>query len=138
MITTRIFMLTVLLVASLLAVHGWRWMASRRLQRIAEQALPSAVSKLLRSDQPAFLYFTTPECSQCRFRQSPILTQVQQQFGVHVVTVDAAEQPEIADFYGVMTVPSTVLLDREQRAVAINHGLTTVLHLQQQLSAIAA
>ena len=138
MITTRLFVLALLLIFAFVAVHGWRWMASRRFQRIAGQALPPAVSKLLQSDEPTFLYFTTAECSQCRFRQSPILTQIEQQFGIHVVTIDAAAQPEIAAFYGVMTVPSTVLLDRERRAVAINHGLATAPSLQEQLSAVAA
>lgn len=133
MITTRLLVLVLLFIVALVAVHGWRWMAGRRFQRVAGQALPPAVSKLLQSDQPTFLYFTTAECSQCRFRQSPILAQIEQQFGIHVVTIDAADQPEIAAFYGVMTVPSTVLLDRERRPVAINHGLATLAHLEQQL-----
>lgn len=138
MMTTRLLILVALTAISILAVYGWRWMAGRRLQRLAGQSLPSGISNLLAGGQPAFLYFTTDECSQCRFRQSPILAQVQQQLGVHIVTVDAAAQPEIADFYGVMTVPSTVLLDRERRAVAINHGLATVPRLEQQLSSIVA
>jgi len=137
MITTRLFVLALLLITAFIAVQGWRWMVGRRLQRVAGQVLAPAVSELLQSDQPTVLYFTTAECSQCRFRQSPILDQIEQQFGIHVVTVDAADQPEIAAFYGVMTVPSTVLLDRERRAVAINHGLATAPRLQQQLSAVA-
>ena len=134
----RLVILLMLLLVSIVAVYAWRWTAQRRLQQVAMQSLPPAIDALLTAGKPAFLYFTTRECSQCRFRQSPILMQLQQQRGVNVVTVDAAKQHEVANFYGVMTVPSTILIDANSRPIAINHGLATSPQLTQQWSAVAS
>ncbi len=129
----RILILSVLILLSLSAFYAWRWFAAVRFRRAARQALPAAVAQELVSLGPTVLYFTTPECSQCRFRQKPILDQLKQSLGVHVLAIDAASRPEIADFFGVMTVPSTVVIDEQRQPTAINHGLATLAHLQQQL-----
>jgi thioredoxin 1 len=51
--------------------------------------------------------------------------------------VDAVAQADLADFYGVMTLPTTVVLDRQRRPVAINYGLTQLSKLRQQIAAVA-
>jgi thiol-disulfide isomerase/thioredoxin len=131
--TERFLILLVLLVLSVTGFYAWRWLATMRFRRSAGQALPATVEDDLTPGGPTVLYFTTPECSQCRFRQSPILDQLKQSLGVHILAIDAASRPEIADFFGVMTVPSTVLISEQRQPMAINHGLATLDHLQQQL-----
>ncbi len=131
--TERILILSALILLSLSAFYAWRWLAAYRFRHAAGQALPALVAHDLATVGPTVLYFTTPECSQCRFRQTPILDQLKQRLGVHVLAIDAADCPEVADFFGVMTVPSTVVIDEQRQPTAINHGLATLASLQQQL-----
>jgi thioredoxin 1 len=81
---------------------------------------------------PALLYFTTPTCAQCRLQQAPILEQLAQNMDVAVYTLDAVEQEQLARFFGIMTVPTTVWLDDQQHPIAINHGLAKLPQLRQQ------
>jgi len=85
--------------------------------------------------KPAVLYFTTAECAQCRLQQTPILAQLQAKVDVAVHKLDAIEQAALAQVYGIMTVPTTVVLDTQLRPVAINHGVTPLQKLQAQISA---
>jgi hypothetical protein len=39
----------------------------------------------------------------------------------------------LADYYHVMTVPTTVVLDSQRRPVAINHGVATTEQLLAQV-----
>jgi len=79
--------------------------------------------------------FTTPECTQCRLRQTPILEQLLSELDYPVVLhkVDALEREDLARQYGVLTVPTTVVLDATGRPRAINHGLATANRLRRQL-----
>ena len=131
--TERFLTLLILLVVSVFVFYAWRWQASVCFRRAAGRVLPAKVEDDLPPGGRTVLYFTTPECSQCRFRQTPILDQLKQSLGVHILAVDASSRPEIADFFGVMTVPSTVLINEQRQPMAINHGLATLAHLQQQL-----
>lgn len=54
---------------------------------------------------------------------------------VAVYAVDAVAHEELARFYGIMTVPSTVLLNARLQPVAINHGFAPEDRLAQQLHA---
>ena len=49
------------------------------------------------------------------------------------VHVDAAHQPEIAGAFGILTVPSTVVLDPDGRVAAVNHGFASTQQLVRQL-----
>ena len=88
-----------------------------------------------RAGKPAVLYFTTDECAQCRLQQAPILAQLQARVDVAVHKLDAIEQEALAQLYGIMTVPTTVVLDTQLRPVAINHGVTPLQKLQAQIGA---
>jgi hypothetical protein len=56
-------------------------------------------------------------------QQTPILAQLQNKVDVAVHKLDAIEQEALAQLYGIMTVPTTVVLDAQLRPVAINHGV---------------
>ncbi len=85
---------------------------------------------------PALLYFTTDDCAQCRFQQSPILQRLAEVTSVPIVKIDALADREIAHKYGILTVPSTVLLNAERVPVAINHGVAHLEKLRMQVSAL--
>lgn len=134
MLIERALILAVALALTAIGVCLWRCVLQRRLARLADSGAPLAVRELVSGHAPAILYFTTAECAQCRFQQSPILEQLAQRVRVAVYTIDAVAQQELANFYGVMTVPSTVVLSPKLQPVAMNHGLATPEQLSRQLA----
>lgn len=128
-----------MLVGFLLAVGAgwvvWRLWLRYRLQRLSNQEVPEELAELVPSGQPVVLYFTSEGCVQCRLQQSPILEQFSTRADVPVLKLDAVSQAELADFYGVMTVPTTVVLGRQRQPVAVNYGLASLQQLQQQVAA---
>ena len=50
-----------------------------------------------------------------------------------MIHVDAADRPEVASTFGVLTVPATVVLDRRGRVAAANQGFATADQLALQL-----
>jgi thiol-disulfide isomerase/thioredoxin len=117
------------------ACFAWRACQRRRLAVVAEQVAPPEVAQLVDGTRPAVLYFTTPDCAQCRLQQAPILSQLGDKVDVAVHKLDAVEQEALARFYGIMTVPTTVVLDPHLRPVAVNHGVTPLPKLLAQVGA---
>ena len=114
----------------------WRVRLQQQTQRLAlaDMGGPAELAGLLLASGPAVLYFTTPTCAQCRFQQTPALAQVQERLaGLQVLKLDAVEHQRLADYYHVMTVPTTVVLDSQRRPVAVNHGVATAERLLTQL-----
>lgn len=112
----------------------WGWLRLR-LRRLAVAIIPSSLQQVIQPGQPAILYFTSDGCVQCRLQQSPALERLAAQTGVRVHQVDAVTQDDLTKFYGVMTVPTTIVLDPERRPKAINYGLAPLQKLQEQLAA---
>ncbi|MEX1019970.1 MAG: thioredoxin family protein [Litorilinea sp.] len=134
MLLERILILLVIAAIGTAFYAVWRLWQSRRLQQLAATDAPLALRQLLGATQgPAILYFTAADCSQCRYRQTPILTSLLEHLPIALHTIDAPSQPELVRHYGILTVPSTVVLTPELRPVAINHGLATRPQLQEQL-----
>jgi thioredoxin 1 len=92
-------------------------------------------TSLIQPGRPAILYFTTPDCAACKAVQRPVLTKLEAQLGnrLQVVEVDAYESPDLAKEWGVMSVPTTFIIDTDGRPQHINHGVTRVEKLLEQL-----
>lgn len=88
---------------------------------------------------PTILYFTTPSCVPCRTIQAPAIEQLTTlyQNALQVVKVDAEARPEIADHWGVMSVPTTFIIDPAGKARFVNNGVTRTEKLQQQLLSVS-
>lgn len=87
--------------------------------------------------RPAVVAFSTPSCGVCRSAQAPALAALERRLGagqVRVLRVDAAEHTEVARAFGVLTVPSTVVLGSGGVA-AVNHGFAPVERLANQVAA---
>jgi thiol-disulfide isomerase/thioredoxin len=84
---------------------------------------------------PAILYFTSPGCAPCESVQSPALERLRLAYraGVQVLEVDATRQPHLADAWGVLSVPTTFLIDADGRPRAVNHGVARFERLYAQL-----
>ncbi len=87
---------------------------------------------------PAILYFTTPSCVPCRTVQRPALARLKKQLGesVQVVEIDASSQPELANYWGVLSVPTTFIIDSRGRPRRINHGIASVEKLGGQIEEV--
>ena len=116
----------------------WRWLQARRTAALAAAAVPAELVGTVAPGRSNLLYFTTEQCAQCRYQQAPILTQLQNKMDVVIHKLDAVEQEALARFYGIMTVPTTVVLDPQLRPVAINHGVAPLQKLQAQIGQVQA
>ena len=130
----RTIILVAVVVLAAVAYGGLRLWQRRKLARVAEQNAPAEVMQLADGKRPAVLYFTTAECAQCRLQQTPILSQLAAKVDVAVHKLDAIEQETLAKFYGIMTVPTTVVLDPHLRPVAVNHGVAPLNKLLAQVA----
>jgi thiol-disulfide isomerase/thioredoxin len=103
----------------------------------AQLARPVEADSLLRGRMPgipAVLYFTTPTCIPCRTIQMPALTRLHDELGVQVLRVDATEQPEDADRWGVFSAPTTFIIDGKGKTHAVNHGVADFEKLKHQIN----
>ncbi len=119
-----------------LAFWGWNRWQLRRLSGVPAGRAPGLEG--LRPGVAAVLYFTTAECTVCRTLQKPVLEQVQAALGdrVQVIEVNATEQPAVADHWGVLSVPTTFVIDPQGRPRSINHGAANQAKLTRQLAAV--
>lgn len=130
----RVVILAMVVAAALVVYALWRLWQRRRLATLRTVTAPIHVPAGVAGGKPTVLYFTTAECAQCRLQQTPILTQLQNKVDVAVHKLDAIEQEALARVYGIMTVPTTVVLDPQLRPVAINHGVAPLGKLQGQVT----
>jgi thiol-disulfide isomerase/thioredoxin len=84
---------------------------------------------------PAILYFTTPSCAPCRTVQRPTIRKLEERLGkwFQVIEVDAAARPELAEEWGVLSVPTTFIIDGAGKPRFVNHGIASAEKLIRQL-----
>jgi thioredoxin 1 len=87
---------------------------------------------------PAILYFTTPTCAPCRTVQRPALSRLVEQKGeaVQVIEIDASAEPELANYWGVLSVPTTFIIDSKGRPRRVNHGIASLQKLGRQIDEV--
>jgi thiol-disulfide isomerase/thioredoxin len=135
-------MLERLLIAGVLAglgVVGWIGYNRLSVWRVARRASADPLLADLQNGVPAIVYFTTPFCEPCRTQQKPALAQLQAELGpaIQVIHVDASQQPDTADRWGVFSVPTTFVLDRRHAPRRVNRGVASAEALKKQVQAVA-
>jgi len=111
---------------------GTRWQIAKARRR---SDLPA-----LRPGVPAIVYFWSETCAPCKIVQTPALRQLQDELGqegIQIVAIDALRQSEATDAWGVLSVPTTFILDRSGQARCINHGIARAEQLKQQIEAVS-
>lgn len=123
--------LLVLLIVAAVVVAVWALVRRRATRYRGRDA-----ADLLEDGRPMVLAFSTPDCVPCRTAQKPALEQLQRRYAnrVDVRVVDATLNPELAERFGILTVPSTVVVGANGKVVAINYGLARADKLAIQLS----
>ena len=126
----RVVLLLVVVVVVAVALLVARAAVRRRTAGLLGQVLPESVA--VRPGAPTVLYFYGPACAACDTQKRALET-----LSVDVVSVDAAREAELAAWAGVMTIPSTAIVDPARRLRAVNHGFKPAAELSEQLAAIA-
>ncbi len=62
---------------------------------------------------PTVVYFTTPMCALCRTTQGPAFERLQTKMdNINIVKVDATEDPKSSQRWGILSVPTSFILDK--------------------------
>jgi thiol-disulfide isomerase/thioredoxin len=121
------------LVAATLAISlVVRRRTQARLAAAEGRVLPAAVRSRIPADAVGVLYFYGPHCGSCR-QQAAILDQLVQREPTAVIKMDAVEHADLADTFGIATVPATVIVAPGGTAQRVNLGLRSLPVLTAQL-----
>lgn len=113
------------------------WLINQRLLLRAKSNIFTLFEQL--PNKPVIVYFTTPDCAPCKTVQRPALSRVTQLLGdtLEVVEIDATQRPDLAKQWGVMSVPTTFLLDARGEARYVNNGVTRAEKLMEQIETLS-
>ena len=111
--------------AVVLAVACLELYRSRRSRRLATGATAAPAG------EPYILYFTGESCTVCRTHQEPALARLA---SVRVDRVDAVAERELADRFHVYTLPTTVVMAADGKALHVNYGYAAAPKLERQLA----
>ncbi len=127
------FILLLVLFAVGYAVY--RWVMHRNLAQVAQAAPVDPILQATQPGIPTIVYFTTPGCVPCKTQQQPALARLKanSEHQIQIIQIDASEQPEVAQRWGVMTAPTTFVLDAHGKPRAVNYGVADEHKLRQQL-----
>lgn len=110
----------------------------RRQLRHAQSA---AANLQVATEFPTILYFSARSCQQCHSLQRPLLEEVQKELraeqpngGLRLITYSVEENPDVAQQWGIRTVPTTIIIDAEGNVLHMNNGLASKTKLLLQLS----
>ncbi|MEJ5313598.1 MULTISPECIES: co-chaperone YbbN [Anaerolinea] len=128
---------TRLLIALFAGLSGWGvyvFLKSLSLKRAQRMAPPLSYPR----GTPFILYFTTPDCAPCRTVQRPVLQSIKSALGdrFRIVEVNAYEQPELVQRYGILSIPTTFVFDSAGVPRFVNHGVARKELLLQQLQQV--
>src|SRR5437762_9949527 len=123
-------MLDRLLIALIICVCGVvGWMVFNRISlwRVGAKSATDPLLETLQPRTPVIVYFTTPFCAPCKTLQKPALDELKGELheSIQIVQIDATEQPDIADRWGVFSAPTTFVLDQNRVLRHVNRGVAT-------------
>ncbi len=108
-----------------LAAALFEYMRSARARRAA------LICEGAPSPDPYILYFTGDGCTVCKTHQEPALAKLS---GVRIDRVDAIAQRDLAESFQVYTLPTTIVMCTNGKALYVNYGYATARKLEGQLA----
>lgn len=122
---------------ALILLGGWtvRSWARGRQRRVIGQRVASGHA----ASQATILYFGGPRCHVCQTLQTPALRRLEQaklpSQPFEVRYLDATREEALAQQFGVLTLPTTVIVGADGTVKAINNGYAPEERLAAQLLA---
>jgi thiol-disulfide isomerase/thioredoxin len=112
------------------------WLVNQRLLIRARSNVFTLFNTL--PNKPVLVYFTTPDCAPCKTIQRPAINRVSHVLGeeLEVIEIDATERPDLAKAWGVMSVPTTFVLDTRGEARFVNNGVARAEKLLEQIKTL--
>lgn len=112
------------------------WLVNQRLLMRARNNISTLFSTL--PNKPVLVYFTTPDCAPCKTVQRPAIHRVSKLLGeeLEVIEIDATQRPDLAKVWGVMSVPTTFVLDARGEARYVNNGVARAEKLLEQIQTL--
>jgi thioredoxin-like negative regulator of GroEL len=108
-----------------------------QVQRGGQRVLVGSVVETARQrgPLPSILYFTGETCTICHTAQKPALRVLAAGLdpGIEIREIDIAVEPALARQYRVMSLPTTIVLDRDGQVADINVGFASDQTLRRQL-----
>jgi hypothetical protein len=132
----RLALIAVLALSVALAVRAVRTLNARRQRELRGTHLLHHLN--LKDDarqRPTLVTFSTPSCAACHQAQAPAVRAAAERVEVRCVDVDAAQQPDVARAFGVLTVPATAILTPSGRLHIVNQGFAPTARLVEQIRA---
>jgi thioredoxin-like negative regulator of GroEL len=110
---------------------GARYRRWRRVDRMRNPELSQGKTTVL--------FFTGEHCSVCHFRQKPALEILKSSHNgdLRVVELDAVQENALARRFGVLSLPSTVVLAADGTVGAVNYGFAPSDQLNAQVASVA-
>lgn len=110
------------------------------IQKTSATSTHDPILSDLKPGVPAIVYFTTPGCIPCVTQQQPALKRLQTQLGddIQVIQIDASENSEVADRWGVFSAPTTFVVDSLRQVRDVNYGVADTPKLIRQLDSLRA
>jgi hypothetical protein len=132
----RLFILV--FVAAVIAT-GWGVLRLWRAWMLRRLGDDTPLTNLIPAGRPAIVAFSTPTCAECRTRQAPALARLSAALGDAIIvrSLSALDHPDLVDRIGILTVPATVILDREGHVRSLNLGYTSDAKLREQVMSLA-
>ena len=115
-----------------LAYRGYAWWVTRRRVHAGlglDEYHPG---------RPAILYFTDPGCAPCLAVQDPALQELAARVGdrLQIIKVQALERTDLTDAWGVLSLPTTFIIDSHGQPRGVIHGVARATRLLDQLVSI--
>jgi thiol-disulfide isomerase/thioredoxin len=129
--------LTLAIMASLVLVY--LILTRLQIRFIGKRGKRDELLSILQPGIPGVIYFWSEACAPCITMQKPALEQLAGDLGasgVQIITVNAVNEPEIANRWGVLALPTTFIVDGLQRPRRVNHGVVRYDQLKQQIVAV--
>jgi thioredoxin-like negative regulator of GroEL len=105
-----------------------RWLSRRRTPGLEGYIL----------GRPAILYFSSDDCSPCHTVQKPALEKLSEAYGwrLQIIEFDVVARPDLAATWGVLSLPTTFIIDTLGQARGVNMGVASENRLTRQLIGI--
>lgn len=131
----RLLLVIALLTAGFLAYR----VLTRRQVRAAAALTPSdPLLADVAPGAPVIVYFTTPTCAPCRLQQTPTLEALQRELAdLRVIRVDAEQNPDAADRWRVISVPTLFVLDGSGQPRRVYNGVVDAATLRRDLERVS-